>query len=86
MRQPIAFLIAAAMLLSIPFFGSATSPDGSSTVAAQSVAKRTKRKSRYVVRRTWDGTKWTTRKVRVGGRKTWKGGRKVVSRTKKILS
>jgi hypothetical protein len=74
------------------------STDGSS-VSAQTVtvkrkrkagiARRTYRGGRYVVRRTWDGTKWVSRKVWVGpkwtGRKTWKTGRKVVSRSKKVI-
>jgi hypothetical protein len=64
------------------------------------VIRSTYRGGKYVVRRTWDGTKWVSRKVWVGtkytGRKTYQGtkwvgkksyktGRKVVSRTKKIV-
>lgn len=34
--------------------------------------------SRWVARKTWHGTKWV-------GKKSWKTGRKVVSRTKKVV-
>lgn len=100
MKKLIALFFAAAMLVSIPFIGSTLSSSDASSVGAQTVtvrrnrrrgiASRTYRGGRYVVRRTWDGTKWVSRKVWVAtkwtGRKTWKGGRKVVSRTKKIIS
>ena len=34
--------------------------------------------SKWVARKTWHGTKWV-------GKKSWKTGRKVVSRTKKVV-
>ncbi|HEX6124011.1 MAG TPA: hypothetical protein VFZ23_01435 [Pyrinomonadaceae bacterium] len=83
-----AIIVSTAILLAVPFTAPVLSSGGSS-IAAQSVAKRTKRKGRYGVRRTWNGTKWVTTKVRVGTksprRKTWRTGRKVVSRTKKVI-
>jgi hypothetical protein len=88
MRKISAAIFATFMLFSIPFVAGSVA-SGESSVNAQSVAKRTKRKGKYVYRRTWDGTKWTTRKVRVGTRparkKTWRTGRKVVSRSKKVI-
>ena len=87
MKTLSAVFLSTALLFSVPFLGSISS-DGSSA-AAQSVATRGKRKGRYVVRRTWNGTRWVTTKVRVGTRsprrKTWRTGRKIVSRTKKII-
>lgn len=93
-----AMLFAVSMLLSIPFVAASLSSDVAS-VSAQTVtvkrkrrggiARRTWRGGRWVVRRTWDGTKWVTRRVWVAtkwtGRKSWKTGRKVVSRSKKII-
>lgn len=98
MRKLIAAIFTVIMLVSVPFAAGMLSSD-SSSVHAQSVtvkrkrkggiARRTYRGGRWVVRRTWNGTKWVTRKVWVGtkwtGRKSWKTGRKVVSRTKKIV-
>lgn len=99
MKKLIAVFFAAAMLVTVPFIGSTLSSSDSSSVSAQTVtvkrkrkrgiARRTYRGGRYVVRRTWDGTKWVSRRVWVGtkwtGRKSWKTGRKVVSRTKKVV-
>ncbi len=99
MKKILAVIFAVAMLASVPFIGSSIGSSGDASISAQTVtvkrkrkrgiARRTYRGGRYVVRRTWDGTKWVSRKVWVGtkwtGRKTWKGGRKVVSRSKKIL-
>lgn len=91
---------AVVMMLSLVFVGGAiSSADTSMSASAQQVtvkrkrspgiARRTYRGGRYVVRRTWDGTKWVTKKVWVAtkwtGKTTWKTGRKVVSRTKKVV-
>lgn len=89
------------MMISMVFINGAISSDGPFSVQAQSghvtvkrrkkggIARRSYRGGRYVVRRTWDGTKWVSKRVWVAskytGKKTWKGGRKVVSRTKKII-
>ena len=87
-KKSIGGLVVVLMLISVPFIAAPLSNEAGA-VSAQSIATRSKRKGRYVYRRTWDGTKWTTRKVRVGTRstrrKSWRTGRKVVSRTKKIL-
>jgi len=95
-----AVLLGVVMILSIVFIEGAISTGNSSlsakaqTVAVKrkrkgGIARRTYRGGRYVVRRTWDGTKWVSKKVWVGtkwtGKKTWKTGRKVVSRTKKVV-
>lgn len=95
-----AALFAAVMIMSIAFVSEALfSSDRSFSASAQTVAVKRKRKpgiarrtyrgGRWVVRKTWDGTKWVYRRVWVGtkwtGKTTWKTGRKVVSRTKKIV-
>ena len=94
-----AVIIASIMVVSMVFIDGAVSSSGGSFAAnAQTVtvrhrhngiASRTYRGGRYVVRKTWNGTKYVSRKVWVGtkwtGKKTWKTGRKVVSRTKKIV-
>ena len=95
-----AFILAGIMVLSVAFAaGSISSTDSSFSASAQTVTVKKKRKpgaarrvyrgGKYVVRKTWDGTKWVSKKVWVGtkwtGKKTWKTGRKVVSRTKKVV-
>ena len=100
MKKLTTLLCAALMFMSVVFVSGATaSVDPLSMRSASSqvtvkrrkpgIARRTYRGGRWVVRRTWDGTKWVTRKVWVGtkwtGRKSWRTGRKVVSRTKKIV-
>src|SRR5687767_10583086 len=98
MKKLLNLLFVFAMLLSVVFISEAISTDNPFSVKAQQVtvkrkrvgiARKTWRGGKYVVRRTWDGTKWVSRKVWVGtkwtGKKTWKTGRKVVSRTKKIV-
>ncbi|MEJ7847644.1 MAG: hypothetical protein WKF92_06115 [Pyrinomonadaceae bacterium] len=94
----IAFFALTLMLSSV-FISGTISTDKSFSAQAQTVrvrrrtrgiASSTYRGGRYVVRKTWNGTKYVSRKVWVGtkwtGKKTYKTGRKVVSRTKKILS
>ncbi len=96
MKNFAAVFLSALMLLSIPVFGSAASSTETSVIASQ-VVSTTKRKTRYVGRkskkvgrRTWNGTKWvystSARKTYTPRRKTWRTGRKVVSRTKKIFN
>ncbi|MEO8649739.1 MAG: hypothetical protein ABI539_11295 [Acidobacteriota bacterium] len=95
-----ALFFASVMIVSTAFFTSALGTgDPAFSASAQTVtvtrkrkpgiARRTYRGGKYVVRRTWDGTKWVSKKVWVAtkwtGKKTWKTGRKVVSRTKKIV-
>ncbi|MGB7068647.1 MAG: hypothetical protein WBD22_04075 [Pyrinomonadaceae bacterium] len=94
-------ILAFTLLLSFVFIESSISttnaPVSISAAAQQVTVKRRKpgivrgtyRGGKYVIRRTWDGTKWVSKKVWVGtkwtGKKTWRSGRKVVSRTKKIV-
>ena len=99
MKKLINLFFAAAMMFSIVFIGDAISSNGNLSVQAQqTVTVRKRRKGvirttygggKYVVRKTWDGTKYVSHKVKVGtkfaAKKTYKTGRKVVSRTKKIL-
>ena len=91
-----AVFFSAIMLFSINVFGSTTSSTGSSVSASQ-VVRTTKRKTRYVGRkskkvgrRTWNGTRWvyskSAAKTHRPRRATWRSGRKVVSRTKKVFN
>lgn len=97
-KLTIAFF-ALTLMLSAVFISGSISTDKSFSAQAQTVgvkrrnrgiASSTYRGGRYVVRKTWNGTKYVSRKVWVGtkwtGKKTYKTGRKVVSRTKKILN
>lgn len=92
-------VFAFAMVLSIAFVGEA-SLSGENPFAAQAqVTVKKKRRpgairsayrgGKWVTKKTWDGTKWVSKKVWQGtkwtGKKTYKTGRKVVSRTKKIV-
>ncbi len=72
MKKVLAVIFAAAMLASIPFIGSSIGSSGDASISAQTVtvkrkrkrgiARRTYRGGKYVVRRTWDGTKWVSKK------------------------
>ena len=76
----------------------ATNTGNSMSVQAQATVK-TKRKpgairriyrgGKWVGTKVWTGTKWVSKKTWQGmkwtGKKTWKTGRKVVSRTKKVV-
>ena len=98
MKKVISLFFAIAMMFSIVFIGEAISSNGNLSVNAQTVVRTKKKKGiirrsyrggKWVVRKTWNGTRWVYRKVWVAtkwtGKKTWKTGRKVVSRTKKIV-
>lgn len=99
MKKLINLVFAVAMMLSVVFIGDAISSNGNLSVNAQQQVTVKRRKKgvirkgyaggKWVVRKSWNGTKWVSRKVWVGtkwtGKKTWKTGRKVVSRTKKIV-
>jgi hypothetical protein len=100
MKKLVTVFFACAMAFSIVVVGNAAPAADAFAVVPQTgqvtvrrrkpgIARRTYRGGRYVVRRTWDGTKWVSKKVWVGtkwtGKKTWKTGRKVVSRTKKVV-
>jgi hypothetical protein len=99
MKKVISIFFAFAMILSIAFVGESLST-GDNPFAAKAqvkvrkkrrpgIARSTYRGGKWVVKRTWDGTKWVSRKVWVGtkwtGKKSYKTGRKVVSRSKKIV-
>lgn len=100
MRKRMVVLFAAALLLSSAFIGSSIPGDTSfAAYGYQKVTVRKKRKpgiargtyrgGKWVVRKSWNGTKWVSKRVWSGtkwvGKKSWKTGRKVVSRTKKIV-
>jgi hypothetical protein len=98
MKKLMNLVFAIAMMFSVVFVGEAISSNAPFSVKAQQVTVKKKRKGivrrgyaggRWVVRKTWNGTKYVSRKVWVAskwtGKKTWKTGRKVVSRTKKVV-
>ena len=98
MKKLINLFFVLAMMFSIVFISEAISTKSPFSVQAQQVTVKKRRKGairqtyaggKYVVRRTWDGSKWVSKKVWQGtkwtGKKTYKTGRKVVSRTKKIV-
>ena len=98
MKKLMNLVFAVAMMFSMVFIGEAISSNAPFSVKAQEVTVKKRRKGairkgyaggKWVVRKTWNGTKYVSRKVWVGtkwtGKKTWKTGRKVVSRTKKVV-
>ena len=99
MNRAKAILFAAVMITTVAFSAELITSDTSFSASAQTVTVRRKRKrgvirrtyrgGRYVVRRVYVGGKWVTKKVWVGtkwtGKKSWKTGRKVVSRSKKVI-
>lgn len=98
MKKLLGIVFAFAMIMSVAFIAGNTS-NSPFSASAQQVSVKKKRKpgiirgtargGKWVVRKTWDGTKWVSRRVWVAtkwtGKKTWKTGRKVVSRSKKIV-
>lgn len=99
MKKVMHVFLAAMFMFGAVFVGEAISSNGPLSVKAQQVTVKKKRRpgiirstgrgGKWVVRKSWNGTKWVSRKVWQGtkwtGRNTWKTGRKVVSRTKKIV-
>lgn len=99
MKKLTVAIFAITLILSTAFISSSIPADNSFSASAQQTTVKRKRKpgiarsayrgGRYVVRKTWDGTKWVSRRVWVAtkwtGKTTYKTGRKVVSRTKKII-
>lgn len=98
MRKITALVFAFVMMLSMAFIGGEVSRDNS--FSAQSQTVKTTRRKKGIARKTYAGGKYVVRKVYRGGRyvtvKTWQGtkwigkksyktGRKVVSRTKKVV-
>lgn len=97
-RMAMGVFFAMLMILSVAFI-SDTSASGN-PFAAQAQTVSTRRRNRGIIRSGYAGGKWVTKKVYRGGKwvtvKTWKGakwvgkksyktGRKVVSRTKKVV-
>lgn len=99
MKKVLSLFFVLAMMLSVVFISEGISSNSPFSVKAQQTVTVKRRKKgvvrrgyaggKWVVRKTWNGTKYVSRKVWVAtkwtGKKTWKGGRKVVSRTKKIV-
>ncbi|MEO5859776.1 MAG: hypothetical protein ABIR33_12595 [Pyrinomonadaceae bacterium] len=99
MKKLTALFFALAMSLSIAFIGGdltgSSNSAGNPTVASAQVTVRKKRKpgairrvyrgGKYVGTKVWDGTKWVSKKTWQGMKWTYKGGRKVVSRSKKVI-
>lgn len=98
MKKLISLFFAVTMILSIAFVSEVSSGNGPFAAKAQTVTA--KRRKRGIARSTYAGGKWVTKRVYRGGKwvttKTWQGakwtgkktyktGRKVVSRTKKIV-
>ena len=99
MKKLTALFFAFAMALSIAFVGGdltgSSNSVGNPTVASAQVTVRKKRKpgairrvyrgGKWVGTKVWDGTKWVSKKTWQGMKWTYKGGRKVVSRSKKVI-
>ncbi|NOT48450.1 MAG: hypothetical protein HOP17_11965 [Acidobacteria bacterium] len=99
MKKLTALVFAFTLLVSVPFVANSISTSDTS-VSAQAQTVRTTRRKKGVIRRGYAGGKWVTKKVYRGGKwvavktwhgtkwvgkKSWKTGRKVVSRTKKVV-
>ena len=99
MKKILSLAFSFVMILSIAFLGEATSAANNPFAAQAQVTVTKKRRpgiirgayrgGKWVTKKTWNGTKYVSRKVWQGtkwtGKKTYKTGRKVVSRTKKIV-
>ena len=99
MKKLTTLFFALAMSLSIAFIGGdltgSSNSAGNPTVASAQVTVRKKRKpgairrvyrgGKWVGTKVWDGTKWVSKKTWHGMKWTYKGGRKVVSRSKKVI-
>ncbi|HLM00225.1 MAG TPA: hypothetical protein VK400_04155 [Pyrinomonadaceae bacterium] len=97
MKKITSLIFALTMILSIAFVGEVTSSHNPFSADAQVTVRKKRvgairtvgRGGKYVVRKTWNGTKYVSKKVWSGtkwtGKKTVKTGRKVVSRTKKVV-
>ena len=101
MKKLTSLVFAIAMLFSIAFvsetISSSTHTGNSFAAQAQTVKKKRKvgavrriyRGGKWVGTKVWNGSRWVARKTWHGtkwvGKKSWKTGRKVVSRTKKVV-
>lgn len=98
MKKLTSLFFAIALLFSIAFIGesiSTATSTGNSLAAQAQVTVKKKRKpgavrriyrgGKWVGVKVWDGSKWVVKKSWQGMKWTYKGGRKVVSRTKKVV-
>lgn len=99
MKKVIGLFFALSIALSLPFVANSISTGNASFSAQAQTVTTTRRKKgivrrgyaggRWVAKKVWRGGKWVTIRTWQGtkwvGKKTWKTGRKVVSRTKKIV-
>lgn len=98
MKKIISLLFALLMILSVAFVGDLVSSKNPFAAEAQTVSSKRRgggvirrgyRGGRWVTRKVWRGGKWVTIKTWQGakwtGRKSWRTGRKVVSRSKKVV-
>jgi len=98
MKKLTTLFFALVMALSIAFVGGSISSDNSSgnsfTAQAQVTVKKKRkpgairriyRGGKWVGTQVWTGTKWVSKKTWQGMKWTYKGGRKVVSRSKKVV-
>jgi lipopolysaccharide export system protein LptA len=99
MRKIQSFIFAVIMVLSLTFIGNVVSSNAGTSVKAQTVSVKRKRKpgiirgtargAKYIGKKTYQGTKYVGKKTYQGakfvGKKTVKGTRATVSRAKKII-
>ncbi|HEX7226692.1 MAG TPA: hypothetical protein VF353_02860 [Candidatus Binatia bacterium] len=98
MKKLTSLFFAIAMLFSVAFVGdsiSSSTSTGNPFAAQAQVTVKKKRKpgairrvyrgGKWVGSQVWTGTKWVSKKTWEGMKWTYKGGRKVVSRSKKII-
>jgi hypothetical protein len=98
MKKLTSLFFALTMLLSVAFVSesiSTSTSTGNPFAAQAQVTVKKKRKpgairrvyrgGKWVGNQVWTGTKWVSSKTWQGMKWTYKGGRKVVSRTKKVV-
>lgn len=98
MKRITTLVFAIALVFSIAFIGEVIPSGNSFSAQAQTVKTKRRKKGvirksyaggKYVTKKVYSGGKWVTKKVWVGtktvGKKSYKTGRKVVSRSKKIV-
>ena len=98
MKKLTALFFAVVMIFSVAFVSGSVSSANPFVAQGQTVRAKTRKKG--IIRRGYAGGKWVTKKVYRGGKwvtiktwqgskwvgkKSWKTGRKVVSRTKKVV-
>jgi hypothetical protein len=99
MKKFQSLIFAVVMVLSLTFIGDAVSSNAGTSVKAQTVTVKRKRRpgiirgtargAKYIGKKTYQGTKYVGKKTYQGakyvGKKTVKGTRATVSRAKKII-